>query len=405
MILRDMKKKLLQLATKFPVVSVTGPRQSGKSTLIKSAFPTYTYLSFEDPSTRELFQADPTSFLKRYSHNVIFDEAQRAPELFSYLQGMVDGRDEPGSFIISGSQNFLLSKSVSQSLAGRVGILRLLPLSHGEIVRGAQRSESAWSWAYRGGYPRVIASDIDPLDFYPAYVETYLERDVRQELGVAKIEEFSRFIQLCALRSGELLNVSSLASDCGISPATANNWISILSSSYVIHLLRPYATNRGKRLVKTPKLYFYDSGLLCNLLGIEDADELAMHPQRGAVFETAVVSELMKEYLNRGRTPHLSFWRDTNKNEIDVIVEKGPVPFAAIEVKSSATFRAKYFDVIERIAPRELGLKADSCSVVYAGEDELSSPRGRLVPYADIPSILGFGGQSHLAAPQFRDSP
>ncbi len=233
-----------------------------------------------------MFQADPTSFLKRYSHNVIFDEAQRAPELFSYLQGMVDGRDEPGSFIISGSQNFLLSKSVSQSLAGRVGILRLLPLSYSEIVRGAQRPESAWSWAYRGGYPRVIASDIDPLDFYPAYVETYLERDVRQELGVAKIEEFSRFIQLCALRSGELLNidpldfypayvetylerdvrqelgvakieefsrfiqlcalrsgellnVSSLASDCGISPATANNWISILSSSYVIHLLRP----------------------------------------------------------------------------------------------------------------------------------------------------------------------
>ena len=168
MILRDMKKKLLQLATKFPVVSVTGPRQSGKSTLIKSAFPTYTYLSFEGPSTRELFQADPTSFLKRHSHNAIFDEAQRVPELFSYLQGMVDGRDEPGSFIISGSQNFLLSKSVSQSLAGRVGILRLLPLSYGEIARGAQCPESAWSWAYRGGYPRVIASDIDPLDFYPA---------------------------------------------------------------------------------------------------------------------------------------------------------------------------------------------------------------------------------------------
>ncbi len=165
MILRDMKTKLLQLATKFPVVSVTGPRQSGKSTLIKNAFPTYTYLSFEDPSTRELFQADPTSFLKRHSHNVIFDEAQRVPELFSYLQGMVDERDEPGSFIISGSQNFLLSKSVSQSLAGRVGILRLLPLSYGEIARGAQRPESAWSWAYRGGYPRVIESDFDPLDF------------------------------------------------------------------------------------------------------------------------------------------------------------------------------------------------------------------------------------------------
>ena len=390
MISRDMKRKLTQLATKFPVVSVTGPRQSGKSTLIKSTFPSHDYLSFEDPATRELFQADPNEFLNRHAHCVIFDEAQRVPELFSYLQGMVDKRDEPGSFIISGSQNFLLSKNIFQSLAGRVGILRLLPLSYREISQGSSRPEGAWSWIYRGGYPRVIASDIDPLDFYPSYIETYLERDVRQELGVAKIEEFSRFIRLCALRSGELLNVASLASDCGISNVTANNWISILSSSYVIHLLRPYAANRGKRLIKTPKLYFHDSGLLCNLLGIEDADELSVHPQRGAVFETAVVSELMKEYFNRGRVPNLSFWRDSNKNEIDVVIEKGPCPFAAVEIKSSTTFRSKYFDVLERIASRELDLDADHRCVVYAGEDELSTRRGGLVPYTDIPSVLGF---------------
>lgn len=389
MIPRDMKQKLSRLATKFPVVSVTGPRQSGKTTLIKSAFPAYTYLSFEDPETRELFQADPKGFLSIYGHHVIFDEAQRAPELFSYLQGVVDGHDEPGSCIISGSQNFLLSKGISQSLAGRVGILRLLPLSYREISQGARRQEDAWSWIYRGGYPRVIASNIDPLDFFPAYIETYLERDVRQELGVVKIEDFSRFIRLCAVRSGELLNVTSLASDCGISNATANNWLSILSSSYVIHLLRPYAANRGKRLIKTPKLYFHDSGLLCNLLGIEDASELAVHPQRGAIFETAVVSELMKGYFNRGRMPNLSFWRDTNKNEIDVIAEKGPAPFAAIEIKSSSTFRSKYFDVLERIVPSELGLDESRRYVVYAGEDDLSTPRGKLVPYTDIPSILG----------------
>lgn len=392
MIPRDMKQKLLQLATKFPVVSVTGPRQSGKSTLIKNAFSAYTYFSFEDPATRELFQADPKGFLRLHNHHAIFDEAQRVPELFSYLQGMVDECDEPGSFIISGSQNFLLSKGISQSLAGRVGILRLLPLSYREISRGSQRPEHAWSWIYRGGYPRVIASDIDPLDFFPTYIETYLERDVRQELGVAKMEEFSRFIRLCALRSGELLNVTGLASDCGISNATANSWLSILSSSYVIHLLRPYSTNQGKRLIKTPKLYFLDSGLLCNLMGIESADELAAHPQRGAIFETAVVSELMKSYLNRGRTPNLSFWRDTNKNEIDVVVEKGPSPFAAIEIKSSSTFRGKYFDVLDRIAPSELGLDVDRRYVVYAGDDGLSTPRGRLVPYTDIPSALGLEG-------------
>lgn len=388
MISRDMAEKLLQLATKFPVVSVTGPRQSGKSTLIKHVFPSYAYISFEDPATRELFEADPYTFLEHYSQHVIFDEAQRVPELFSYLQGMVDSQNEPGSFIISGSQNFLLSKSISQSLAGRVGILRLLPLTLQEIQTGSSKTLNAWDWAYMGGYPRIFASNIDPLDYYPSYIETYLERDVRQELGIAKIESFSRFIQLCALRSGELLNLTDLANDCGISTATANNWISILASSYVVFLLRPYATNKGKRLIKTPKLYFYDSGLLCNLLGIESAEELALHPLRGAVFETAVISELMKTYFNRGRTPSLSFWRDTNKNEIDVIVEKGPLPIAAIEIKSSSTFRRKYFDILSRIAPNELGLQSINCSVVYAGSEVLSRDFGNLVPYTKIPSIL-----------------
>lgn len=383
MIQRQMEAKLAQLATKFPIVSVTGPRQSGKSTLIRHSFPTYEYVSFEEPGVLELFEDDPRQFLRTHSRQVIFDEAQRAPELFSYLQGIVDERNEPGDFILSGSQNFLLSQNIAQSLAGRVGILRLLPLSYAELEQGGHRPEDALDWVFRGGYPRIFSADIDPVDYYPAYLETYLERDVRLELGVGKLDEFSRFIRLCALRTGELLNIASLANDCGIAPATARNWISALSASYIVHLLRPYEANQGKRLIKTPKLYFLDTGLACYLLGIEQATELASHPQRGPLFETAIVADMVKARLNRGRTPSLSFWRDTNKNEIDLVVERGPYPMRAVEIKSSTTYRSKYFDVLARIAPSELGLQPEGCAVVYAGEERAQTARGELVPFRD----------------------
>ncbi len=381
MIQRTMKSKLLQLASKFPVVSVTGPRQSGKSTLIQDVFPEYEYLSFENPHTKELFEDDPERFLKTHSKHVLFDEAQRVPELFSYLQGVVDAADEPGMFILSGSQNFLLSKHISQSLAGRVGILKLLPLCYDELDEGGFRPSDALEWVYRGGYPRVFSSQIDPIDFYPAYLETYLERDIRAELGIGKVEDFARFMHLCALRSGELINVASLARDCGIAHATANNWLSALSASYIVHLLQPYATNQNKRLAKTPKLYFYDAGLACSLLGIESAEELVEHPQRGALFETAVISDIFKSRLNQGKTPHATFWRDSNKNEIDLVIEKGLMPVRAVEIKSSSTYRGKYFDVLNRVAPANLGLNQTSCAVIYAGEEEIQTARGSLISF------------------------
>lgn len=383
MIPRDMESKLLQLAERFPVVSVTGPRQSGKSTLIRHVFPSYEYLSFEDPETRELFEFDPKRFLREHRAPTIFDEAQRVPELFSYLQGEVDRSNEVGRFILSGSQNFLLSKGISQSLAGRVGILRLLPLSCGELAESGSAPKDAWEWAYRGGYPRVFSAGIDPADFYPAYIETYLERDVRGELGVVRLGDFSRFLSVCALRCGELLNVAELARDCGIAPATAKNWLSVLVSSYVVFQLQPYSRNMTKRLVKTPKLYFYDTGLACSLLGIESADELEDHPSRGGLFEAAVISELAKRSYNRGRSPHMTFWRDSNKNEIDVVLEKGPVPSRAIEIKSSSTFRPRYFDTLSRIAPAELGLAPERCAVVYGGDESLESAKGSLVSFRD----------------------
>lgn len=388
MIDRALEEKLLQLARKFPIVSITGPRQSGKSTLIRHAFANYDYISFENPDTRELFIEDPRSFLERHSDHVIFDEAQRVPELFSYLQEISDSANIAGNFILSGSQNFLLSKNISQSLAGRVGILRLLPLSYAELEHADKSMDTAWEWVFRGTYPRVIADNIDPYDYYPSYIETYLERDVRQALRVEKIEAFLRFLQLLALRSGELLNISSLARECDLAPATVKNWISVLSASYIVRLLHPYATNPGKRLVKTPKLYFYDTGLACNLLGIESVEDLETYPQRGALFETAIVSELMKAYFNKGRVPAMYFWRDSNKNEIDVVIEKGPLPVKAIEIKSSTTYRSKYFDVLERIAPHDLKLSLDHCAVVYGGNEFIQTKRGLLIPFKDTASLI-----------------
>lgn len=388
MIERTLENKLLELSGKFPIVSVTGPRQSGKSTLIRHAFPGYEYLSFEEPETREFFELDPKRFLQRNQSHVIFDEAQRVPELFSYLQGMVDRSNLPGQFILSGSQNFLLSKGISQSLAGRVGILRLLPLSLDELTTGGYRPLNHFDWVYRGCYPRVFSASIEPYDYYPAYIETYLERDVRAELGVAKIEEFGRFLSLCASQCGELLNIASLARDCGISTQTARSWLSVLSSSYVLFQLAPYFKNAGKRLTKTPKLYFYDTGLACSLLGLETAEEVESYAKAGNLFENAVVAELAKSAFNKGRAPQFSFWRDSNKREVDVIMEKGLRPVRALEIKSSSTFRNKFFDTIRTVAIGELGLDTERCAVVYGGEETLETPFGALVSYRDVASKL-----------------
>lgn len=384
MIHRTLTDKLLEMAGKFPVVTLTGPRQSGKSTLAKAVFPDYNYVSLEDPDNRAFAQDDPRAFLDYYDKHVIIDEVQRVPELFSYIQGAVDASNETGQFVLSGSQNFLLMKRISQSLAGRVSVLHLLPLSWTELAK--TDTSSNWGRIFKGGYPRLYDFDIRPTDYYPNYVRTYLERDVRNELGVGKLDDFGRFVRLCAMRIGGLLNIDELARDCGINAKTAKSWLSILQQSFIIYLLSPYHANMGKRLIKSPKLYFYDTGLACNLLGIEDAEEAERGEYRGALFENAVLAELLKGYFNRGREPGLFFLRDSNGVEVDFLVQKGSRPSLLIEAKASSTYNVRFFANLDKIG-EILDVSENARFVAYGGEKGMKTRHGQILPLSDIHEI------------------
>ncbi len=387
MIERALSEKLLAMAGSFPVVSLTGPRQSGKSTLVKAAFPEYRYASLEDPDTRAFAQEDPRSFLGHYDDRVIIDEAQRAPELFSYIQGIVDAQDMPGRYILSGSQNFLLMNSISQSLAGRTAVLHLLPLSYSELRAAGLAPASVDDCLFSGGYPRIYAHALSPADFFPSYIATYLERDVRGELGVRKIAEFSTFVTLCATRVGALLSLDGLARDCGISTDTARGWLSLLQESFVVFLLQPYYRNYGKRLVKSPKLYFYDTGLAANLLGIESSEELFANPVRGALYENCVVSELVKGYCAQGRAPRVFYWRDSAGNEADIVVEKGGRPVRIVEVKASATYKPAALSAIDKIGER-MQVAAGGRFVVYGGDEAIETGRGSVIGLGEIDRLV-----------------
>ncbi|MFD0705431.1 ATP-binding protein [Alloscardovia venturai] len=383
MIPRTLAAKLLTLAEGFPVVTVNGPRQSGKSTLVKNTFPNYRYISLEDPDIRSLASEDPRGFLQQFNSHIIFDEIQRVPELFPYLQGIVDSQNNPGQFILSGSQNFLLLKKISQSLAGRVGILHLLPLAYSEMKSNGASPNSIMDWVFTGGYPRLYSSHIHPTDFFPNYISTYIDRDIREELGVKKINEFNTFLKLCATRTGEVLNLTSLANDCDISTTTAREWLSILEASFVCFQLHPYHKNYGKRLIKAPKFYFYDTGLAANLLGINSPDELFTSVYRGNLFENAVVVELIKQYTSVGREPELFYWRDSNQNEIDFITQKAGKPYQAIEVKSTSTYKAQAFRTIDEISPL-MGINESNRFVIYSGDTSMKTSHGQLVSFTDI---------------------
>ena len=387
MIPRMLASKMAFLAASFPVVTLTGPRQSGKSTLVRSVFENYRYVSLEDSDMRSAAEDDPRSFLERFDSNVILDEVQRVPDLFSYMQGVVDRNEKPGQFILSGSQNFLLLRSISQSLAGRVAILHLLPLSYTELAEAGMVPSSMDTFLFRGGYPRLVVNDIDPADFFPNYVSTYLDRDIREELGVKKITEFNTFVTMCATRVGEVLNVSALANDCDVSVSTAREWLSILEASFIVFRLLPYQRNYGKRLVKAPKLYFYDTGLAANLLGIESAEQLFTSDVRGHLFENAVVLEVIKNYQAQGKVPKLFYWRDSNSNEIDLIIEKGGSPRYAVEVKSSATYRPTAFNVLERIAPI-LGIPRERRFLVYGGDESFATRHGNILGLSDVGRLV-----------------
>ncbi len=296
MVTRNIINKIRQIATKFPVVALTGTRQCGKSTLLKNCFPDYRFISLEDLDVRQYALSDPRGFLSNFGDHLIIDEAQYAPQLFSYIQTKVDDKNESGMYILSGSHNFLLMENISQSLAGRCAILTLAPFSISEMKAASLLPDDLNTWLYKGGYPRIYDKDIDPTDFFPNYLRTYIERDVRLLRNIGDVTLFAKFLKMCAARVGQLLNISSLANECGISAETANSWISVLETSYVAFMLRPYHKNFNKRLVKSPKMYFYDSGLVCSLLEIADANQLSTHYLRGEIFENMIVSETFKRF-------------------------------------------------------------------------------------------------------------
>ena len=382
MIARDLTSKLKAMVSTYPVTTLTGPRQSGKSTLLKATFPNFEYVSLEDLDTRLFAQNDPRGFLTTYPMNVIIDEAQRVPDLFSYIQTHVDKTDEAGTYILAGSNNFLLMEAISQSLAGRTAILKLLPFSHLEMKEATILPHSIDEEIFTGGYPRIYAKHIVPPDFYPFYIQTYIEKDVRLMKNIGDLNKFILFIKMCAGRIGQLLNLSSLANDCGIAVSTAQSWLSVLEASYIVHLLKPDHNNYSKRLIKTPKLYFYDTGLACSLLEIKSAEQVSSHFLRGGLFENMVINEFVKDALNKGNEPELTFWRDKTGNEVDLLRQDGNKQIA-YEIKSGATFSSDYFSNLG-LWVRLSGATSEQCNVIYGGEKNLKTSQGEVISWNNL---------------------
>ena len=384
MIERDITSSLTRLFDQYPFVTVTGPRQSGKTTLCRATFPYLKYVNLEAPDQREFAQSDPRGFLSHIENGAILDEIQRVPDLLSYLQVLADEKGRNGLFILTGSEHFKLSEAITQSLAGRTGLLRLLPFSLAERLRTGA-SSLADEILYAGFYPRIYDKGIDPHQAYSDYFETYVERDVRRLGEIRNLSSFQRFVRLCAGRIGQLTNLVALGSDAGVSHATARHWLNTLEASFIAFRLPPFHANIRKRLVKTPKLYFYDVGLVSYLVGIERAEQIATHPLRGALFENMVVVELLKHRFNRGRPGNFSFFRDSRGLECDLLLEAAG-NMIALEIKSGATVAADFFDsmtAVEQLIP-EISRKV----VVYGGATRQSRSAGEIVPFGDVCDLL-----------------
>ena len=381
MIKRTLATKMISLAQKFQVITLTGPRQSGKTTLVRATFSSLPYVSLEEPDIRQIALTDPRGFLANYPAGAILDEIQNAPELFSYIQGLVDANRQV-QFILTGSSNFLLMEKISQTLAGRTAVLHLLPFSFNELEPLPEEYESL---VFKGQYPRIYDRDIAPTDFYPAYIQTYVERDVRLMKNIGDINAFIQFTRLCAGRIGQLLNYAGLASDAGISPNTAKSWLSILESSYILYRLQPYHHNFNKRLVKSPKLYFYDTGVACSLLGIREEDQVQLHYMKGSLFENLIINEFIKRNFNRGENRQPYFWQDNHGKEIDCLLVNGD-RVTPVEVKSGKTMSTSYFDNLKYW--RSLAdLPDDRGYVVYGGDQSMQTSSGALISWQNLDRI------------------
>jgi len=382
MIKRTAHDTIMRLAKGFPVIAITGPRQSGKTTLARSAFPDKPYLTLEDPDTRLLAESDPRGLLSNYPDGLILDEVQRSPQIFSYLQNFVDAHLVPGKYILTGSQQFGLMSGITQSLAGRVGMIQLLPFAMDELERGNKLPESVNQLMSSGMYPPLYDRDLSPMDWFPAYINTYIERDVRQLINVRDLSAFQRFIRMCAARTGQLLNLSSLASDCGITHNTAAAWISVLEASYIVFLLRPHFNNYNKRMVKAPKLYFIDTGIAAWLLGIRTEEQLSFHAQRGALFENLVVTEFLKSRFNEGRQADIYFWRDSKGLEIDLLLEDGG-NLTPVEIKSGQTVASDFMTSLRKWCELS-GIPDRPALLVYGGTTSFANGNISIVPWRNL---------------------
>ncbi|MCP4602941.1 MAG: ATP-binding protein [Proteobacteria bacterium] len=387
MIPRHISSKIIELSKVYPAITLTGPRQSGKTTLAKVLFSDYAYENLENPDTRRAAEEDPRRFLSRHIHaGVVIDEAQRVPVLFSYLQDILDESGQMGKFILTGSQNFLLLEKITQSLAGRVAIFHLFPFTQLELVQTNKLSEDLDTALFNGGYPVIFDRAVPPTDYFPSYIQTYVERDVRTITNVENLGLFQRFLRLCAGRTGQLFNASSVGNDLGVSYKTVQSWLSILEASFIVFRLTPHHTNFKKRIVKQPKLYFYDIGLLCSLLGIASAHQLNSHYMRGNIFESYVISEYVKNQAHLGKTNNAFFWRDSQGHEIDLLLEFA-LELKAIEIKSGQTITNSFFDGLRYF--KNLSKEADTnFHLVYGGENEMTRTHATVVGWNKLTTLF-----------------
>ena len=386
MIPRHAAPRILRLLQGFPVITVTGPRQSGKTTLVRSLLPSTPYVSLESPAQREFARSEPADFLRQFPQGAVIDEAQNAPELFSEMQGVVDASQQMGMFVLTGSQNLSLLSGVTQSLAGRSALVELLPLSIAELRSAGLLASDYADHLVKGFFPAIYARALDPYEWLQAYLVTYAERDARQLAGVQDLSAFQRFLRLVAARTGQLLNMQSLASDVGISDKTVKHWLSILETCYLVHFVRPHFANFGKRLVKMPKLYMTDVGLATALIGIRSPDQVQAHPLRGPLFETMVVNEFLKNRCNSGNRDPLYFWRDNSGTEIDLVLERGN-EIAAVEIKSGPTVASDALEPLRKwhkYATTRAEFSTIHPGLVYGGTEHYTREGVDVLPWAAL---------------------